>query len=200
MNIYEAIYMPENNINWAQVTKEEIACTPWEPVPHIRAWFQVCWNENGLHVRMQAQEKDIVRNLTGPLDSICDDSCLEFFFSPESDGRYLNMEVNPNGAINLGLRYDRYRYTRLTHKNFQNLLQVQPFTTEDGWGVEYMFPLSFLQLFYPGLTLNSGKEMRANFYKCGDCTPTPHYKTWNPVGTPSPDYHQPAYFGNLILK
>ena len=149
---------------------------------------------------MQAQEKDIVRNLTGPLDSICDDSCLEFFFSPEPDGRYLNMEVNPNGAINLGLRYDRYRYTRLTHKNFQNLLQMQPFSTEDGWGVEYMFPLSFLQLFYPGLALTAGKEMRANFYKCGDCTPTPHYKTWNPVGTPSPDYHQPAYFGNLILK
>jgi hypothetical protein len=110
------------------------------------------------------------------------------------------MEVNPNGAINLGLRYDRYRYVRLTHKTFQELVQMQPFSTEDGWGVEYMFPLSFLQLFYPGLTLNSGKEMRANFYKCGDCTPAPHYKTWNPVGTPSPDYHQPAYFGNLILK
>ena len=33
MNIYEAIYMPENNIDWAQVTKEEIACTPGSLFP-----------------------------------------------------------------------------------------------------------------------------------------------------------------------
>lgn len=200
MKTYEAVYMPQDNICWEQVTKEELACAPWAPVDHIRAWFQLCWNENGLHVRMQAREKDILHRFTGQLDPICNDSCLEFFFSAEADGRYINAEINPNGAINLCLRYDRYRHIRLVRNDLQKLLQVQPFFTEDGWGVEYCFPVNFLQIFYPELSLTAGKALRANFYKCGEDTTIPHYLAWNNIETATPDFHQPAFFGKVILK
>jgi Carbohydrate-binding family 9 len=43
----------------------------------------------------------------------------------------------------------------------------------------------------------TGKTFMANFYKCGDKLPEPHYVTWNPVETPAPDFHQPGYFGLL---
>ena len=200
MKTYEAIYMPADNICWDNVTKEELLCQPWETIDHIRTWFQLCWNEQGLHIRMQSVEKDILCRFDGLLDSVCKDSCMEFFFSPQPDGRYINIEINPNGALYVGLCYERSKYARLVRTDMKNVLQLRTFTTEDGWGIEYTVPLSFLSLFYPDLNLQAGKQMRANFYKCGDDTVTPHYITWNHVGTPAPDYHQPAYFGQVILK
>ena len=38
------------------------------------------------------------------------------------------------------------------------------------------------------------------FYKCGDKTAHPHFLSWNPVGTPAPDFHRPDFFGELILR
>lgn len=46
----------------------------------------------------------------------------------------------------------------------------------------------------------SGLEAKANFYKCGDNTSKPHYLSWNPIGTESPDFHRPDFFGNLIFE
>ena len=47
---------------------------------------------------------------------------------------------------------------------------------------------------------NLPEKLRANFYKCGDKTAHPHFLSWNPVGTPSPDFHRPEFFGELILR
>jgi hypothetical protein len=30
--------------------------------------------------------------------------------------------------------------------------------------------------------------------------PTPHFVTWNPVGTTQPDYHRPEYFGKIEFE
>ena len=43
------------------------------------------------------------------------------------------------------------------------------------------------------------EKLRANIYKCGDKTAHPHFLSWSPVGTPSPDFHRPEFFGELIL-
>jgi hypothetical protein len=42
-----------------------------------------------------------------------------------------------------------------------------------------------------------GKIFRANFYKCGDKLSEMHYLTWNRVETNNPDFHQPAFFGEI---
>ena len=42
--------------------------------------------------------------------------------------------------------------------------------------------------------------LRGNFYKCGDLTATPHWGSWNPVGTGAPDFHRPEYFGKMPLE
>ena len=58
---------------------------------------------------------------------------------------------------------------------------------------------SFLSFFFPDFRAESGAEMRANFYKCGDKTVTPHYLAWNPIHTPAPAFHRPQDFGRLIF-
>ena len=47
---------------------------------------------------------------------------------------------------------------------------------------------------------NLPEKLRATFYKCGDKTAHPHFLSWNPVGTPAPDFHRPDFFGELILR
>jgi hypothetical protein len=42
-----------------------------------------------------------------------------------------------------------------------------------------------------------GKKCRANFYKCGDDLPEPHFLAWNMINTEEPDFHRPEFFGTL---
>ena len=48
-----------------------------------------------------------------------------------------------------------------------------------------------------GATLLDGRTMRANFYKCGDLLPRPHFLSWNAISLPRPDFHCPEFFGTL---
>ena len=69
----------------------------------------------------------------------------------------------------------------------------------DGWGVEYRVPFAFIRTLFPGFAGAPGGVIRANCYKCGDLTRTPHYLAWNPVRSEAPDFHRPRDFGEMIL-
>jgi hypothetical protein len=43
----------------------------------------------------------------------------------------------------------------------------------------------------------TGIDAHANFYKCGDKLKQPHFLSWKQVVLPSPDFHQPRFFGQL---
>ena len=43
-------------------------------------------------------------------------------------------------------------------------------------------------------------SLKANVYKCGDNTYRPHYMSWNPIETLTPNFHCPEYFGTFILE
>jgi hypothetical protein len=45
-----------------------------------------------------------------------------------------------------------------------------------------------------------GKTCRANFYKCGDDLPEPHFLSWNNIIADKPDFHLPQYFGTLTFE
>lgn len=49
------------------------------------------------------------------------------------------------------------------------------------------------------LELAPGGVLYANFYKCGDDTPQPHFISWSPIDLPKPDFHAPQFFGALEL-
>lgn len=186
--------------DWNTIPSVAIDHYLWSDVRSITASAQVAWDEEALYVRLQAQEKDIRRIYTGEFDPVCEDSCLEFFFCPEEkDHRYFNFEANPNGALYVGFGGLRHRRCRLHRPDFKTLFQVQPFETPGVWGIELRIPVSFIQIFDPGFQLYPGKIIRGNFYKCGDKTAQPHFMSWNRVGTETPDFHQPDYFGQLTL-
>ena len=88
--------------DWNAIEVMPIDTLLWCPEVPITASAQLCYDENAIYVRLSAQEPHIRAEERGPLGVPCEDSCLEFFFSPHSDDTYFNFEANPNGSLYVG--------------------------------------------------------------------------------------------------
>lgn len=182
--------------DWDQVPAVTLEETGWLPPAGVSAWAQLCHDGENLWVRLTAREEHIRAAATGELDSVCQDSCLEFFFAPLADDvRYFNIEYNLLGTVYLGFGAERATRARQILKDPKALFRPEPFRTEDGWGIVYRIPLTFLQMYFPGFTFSG--EACCNFYKCGDKTERPHYLAWAPLTCDRPDYHRREDFGLL---
>ena len=169
----------------------------WTPDFGIRASGGICHDAENLYVHLQAEEEYIRAELTAPLSPVNEDSCLEFFFMPEGEDRYLNFEVNPNGCLLAGFGRGRADRIFLHREDLRELFGIRTARTPDGWEVFYRIPLSFLRLFWPGFAFAGA--LRANVYKCGDLTAREHYLSWNPVNSRTPDFHRPQDFGRMVF-
>lgn len=163
---------------------------------NVESFAQICYNDNTLFVHMWANESSIRAEVNDLFSQVCEDSCLEFFFRPDmNDLRYFNIEVNPNGCYFLGFG-----------SSFKDLIRLyplaQPFDIvtnryHGGWEVELTIPFRFIQQFFPTFSPSPGDCMFANFYKCGDLTPIPHYLCWNITPKIQHGFHSPQHFGLL---
>ena len=199
MREYTIIRRPEP-MDWAKVPELPIDTVLWNTEAGVRAWAQLCWDDAALYVRLRAREREIrAEHPAGaPLAMPCQDSCLEFFFSPApGDERYFNIEYNPNCCLYLGFGGERARRVRLIPK--RDPLDPVAKRTEDGWEIAYHVPFDFLRQFYPGYAPKAGDDLRANCYKCGDLTVREHYLSWNPCTSAAPDFHRPRDFGRMIF-
>ena len=195
--VYRAVRVEKPE--WEKIPAVTLTHQPWLAPCDIEASAQLCHDGENLYVRMTAKEKNIRATLTGPLDQVCNDSCLEFFFSPIcGDTRYLNFEFNPNGCLYLGIGSGIHDLVRLLPEE-EALFQPQPRRTGSGWEITYRIPTEFIRRFFPGFTAAPGASMRANFFKCGDLTPQPHFLAWNPVTSETPAFHRPCDFGLLTF-
>lgn len=190
-------------IDWEQVGKAFVDTYLWldngyEPKTFAQLVFV---EEYGFVVRMTSCEKDPRATHKYTDELVCQDSCMEFFaqFS-DTDERYVNIEMNPCGTVLAFIgkdRFDRTSVRELTGSTFE----VTAERTDDTWSVTARVPLSKLTELYSmdSSLFAPGYRFRGNFYKCGDLCEIPHYGMWNPVGTESPDFHRPEFFGEFEI-
>lgn len=184
--------------DWSVPEVLTLTHTGWVPPCPISAQAQLCHDGENLYVRMEAVEQPIRATLSGVLDHVCDDSCLEFFYAPVSgDPRYFNFEFNSLGAMDLSFGGKRPNRVRQVPKKAAEWFQARPFSTDGGWGIEFRIPLAFLRLYWPDFSFTG--EGAGNFYKCGDMTPVPHFLAWAPLSSDTPDFHRRQDFGPLIF-
>lgn len=135
---------------------------------------------------------------------VSEDSCVEVFLQPHEGGEYWNFEFNCIGAINASHRLTRPEPVRL---NSEELAQIKryptcgtrPFCEVEGlftWNLLVVIPLSLIGMADPV----AGTAIRGNFYKCASAASQPHFMSWSPIDTPTPDFHRPEFFGNIILQ
>ena len=184
-------------LNWQEVPSLEISEQLWRPEVDIRAEARIAWDPEKLYVKLSAKETDIRAEHKGPLGMPCEDSCLEFFFSPiAGDPRYFNLEFNPNASLYLGIGDGKEAIRLLPERDW---FSARAGLTAEGWEVEYTVPFSFVRIFFPGYQPEKGSKIRANCYKCGDLTKSEHYLAWNPCTGDTPNFHRPQDFGQMIF-
>jgi len=162
--------------------------------------FHLSTDEVGFQMHIVVKEADPRRMLTENQTEVCKDSCVEWFvnFAPETYDRYFNMEVNANGAMYASLRKDRFEYQMLEDADIESM-NIQTQIHEDTWEVRYRIPFALIEKYIPGYHFEECQVIRANFYKCGECTEQPHYGVWNKEFSEYPDFHRPEFFGEIVL-
>lgn len=172
--------------------------------PEVSFSIGYTWNE--LLLKYYVTESNFKAEKTETNQEVYEDSCVEFFVSPSDDGIYYNFEFNGIGTCLMGsgtARAGRERADRELIASIRRLpsLGTSPVGHTDtvlSWTLTIAIPY---RIFYRHrINTPEGKIFSANFYKCGDKLRIPHYVTWNRVGTERPDFHQPAFFGQLIFE
>jgi len=164
--------------------------------------FSIAHNDNEIVLKYYVKENYFKAEYTESNQNVYEDSCVEFFVSPEKDGLYYNFEFNGIGTCLMGSGTGREN--RRTDVEMISKIRIvasagnKPIPERHGefkWTL--MAAIPFEVFFHHKIRNAKGKTFRANFYKCGDKLSVPHYVTWNPVETKKPDFHQPEYFGEI---
>ena len=181
---------------WNSAEKVTLDCV-WEdafPSPY-KTTAAMLHTDEGVYVKMTTDEWPL-RVTTMELNgSICTDSCMEFFFTPNTvDKDYINVEINPAGVslVSIGEGRPDRRRIDIDGEGVAIETLIRPL---EGWELMLFVPYSFLKKYFTEIS----HEFLGNFYKCGDKTVRQHYSTWNKVIAPKPDYHRPECFGKIKL-
>lgn len=133
-----------------------------------------------------------------------EDSCCEFFVTDPYDGTYYNFELTCIGSLLSSKRKSRLDSVLLEKEDVARVIRHSSLAHEEteisdrifSWTVAMLIPYDLIGIDRDNVPVS----VRGNFYKCGDLTAHPHFLSWNPIGTPKPDFHRPEYFGELILR
>lgn len=185
-------FLKIDTVNWAEF--------PYKPEVEFRA----AHTGDALLLNYRVTEEAV--RAAAPADNgpVWEDSCVEFFVTFDNKN-YQNIECNCTGTILSAVGPDRdHREAApielLSGVRRHSTLAPGHLPAEDpvSWEVSLIVPVE--TYFASDLKSFSGVKARCNFYKCGDKLPTPHFLSWNPIGTPNPDFHCPEYFGDIVFE
>jgi hypothetical protein len=196
----EYIVKSIDELCWDDIPKAEISTYKWVSGYTPYAYAQLAYLKGrGLAVKMTAFEAEPLATYRNFNDPVYEDSCLEAFLMLDPEGKkYVNFEMNSQGTYLSTLREADGNV--ITIDKFIKLPKVDAKKDNEKWSVEFVLESVDIAKLFPSVSLESGFEFRANFYKCGDKTAIPHYGMWNEIGGTKISYHQPEFFGKLIIE
>lgn len=193
---------------FSSLPSNAIDCCNWEKAyPYTpKASFKLFHNGENLYIKFDVTENDIHTMVTEDFGKIWTDPCVEFFVSPECNMDYYNLECTCIGKMLLGWHPAGDKKEDAPMEIIKNIIRIPSLghtnfplrKGETSWSLIEIIPAT--SLFRSGIESWEGKTMHANFYKCGDNLPTPHFISWNAIDWPEPSFHRPEYFGELIFE
>lgn len=188
-------FTPINTVDWEKDY-------PYKP----NVEFRIAHTNDAILIHYRVKEKSSRAKYGEDAGHVWTDSCVEYFSAPGGDNIYYNLECNCIGTILLECGPSRQgremaspeimkkvlRWSSLGHKTFDEKIG------DNRWEVALVIPY---EVFYKHhITSLDDTLVRANFYKCGDELQTPHFLSWNPIKTESPNFHCPEFFGELYFE
>lgn len=184
-----------------------IACVNWTDYPYKpKVNFRIAHTEEAILLHFKVREASVRARYKEDNDAVWTDSCVEFFSIPAGDGIYYNLECNCIGTVLVGVgsvREGREHAPQEVTALVQRWASLGADTFEEriadtDWEVALIIP--YAVFFKHQITSLDNKDIKANFYKCGDELETPHFLSWNPIEIEKPDFHRPDYFGVLTFE
>ena len=189
------------------VAFEPVATVNWPgEYPYCpEAAVRIAWCPEGLVLHYRVNEQSVRAVYGEDNGQVWTDSCMECFIRNIESETYYNMECNCVGTLLIGLRGEDVGRCHMAPEVMAQVkrwasLGREPFgecAEQTAWELALVIPATVFSK-YP-IHLEEGAHLRANFYKCGDDLPVPHFVSWNPITTEKPNFHRPECFGELIL-
>lgn len=189
---------------YRHLTSHSLSRCGWAGNPDsIVTEFSIAHDSDLIFLQFNVSEPLTVARCTHDLDHVHNDSCVEFFVSPNPlDGIYYNLECNPLGIISFKVGKGRKDRTPAPESVLRSIkrfpsLEFEPFEARNipVWNLALVIPKE--AFFVHDLHSLDGVGMKGNFFKCGDSLPNPHFYSHAPVLTQSPDFHRPEFFEEI---
>lgn len=175
---------------------------------------RVLYDEDGLYVAFRVADRYVRACATRPQESVCRDSCVEFFVQPRPDAGYFNFELNCIGTILLHYveshkhpKDGTAKYAPVAPDLLRDV-RIKPslrgpieteIATPLAWNIAWFIPRKLLEHHVGPLGPFAGQTWRANFYKCADKTSHPHWGSWVSIGE-ALNFHQPDRFAPIRFE
>lgn len=189
------------------VKYNEVEQVNWAEYPYLpEVEFAIGHNGDQILIHYRVTEQSVRAEYDTDNGDVWKDSCVEFFVQFDGDPLYYNIECNCVGTLLMGMGEKREGRTRADSSVTSTIdrwasLGSEAFGLRDTptvWEVALAIPCEvFSQTAIQSL---DGAKMRANFYKCGDGLPVPHFVSWNAIAVEHPDFHRPDFFGSLVCE
>jgi hypothetical protein len=199
-------YTPLHDISGVLDTapKQQLVYVPWADYPyHPEVQFSMAHGSDAVFIKYFVKEKTI-RAVNNTLNSpVYKDSCVEFFIGFDDEPAYYNFEFNCIGAHLIGYGANKTDRTFLPADISQQIKYKAVLTNDQnqqiiGWELTLLIPVA--AFYFHNIQSLKGQHCVANFYKCGDELPEPHFVTWTNIQWPQPNFHLRQFFGNLVFE
>jgi hypothetical protein len=166
--------------------------------------FAMVYTEDSILLKYFVAEKYVKADYHQINDPVYKDSCVEFFIAFGDDENYYNLEFNRIGTALIGYGSDNNGREMLSEPVISKIKSQHTITAlpDDKGNIEWELTLSIpFALFIHNNNISPlvGLQCKANFFKCGDDLPSPHFLSWNAVDYPQPNFHLPQFFGTITF-
>ncbi len=182
-----------------RLAKYSITELNWKDYPYQpQVQFSIAYQHESIFLKYYVAEKDLKATYLKHNDPVYKDSCVEFFISFGDDHKYYNFEFNSLGTCLAAYGKIKPERDYLSEEVIGKIKNKSSVGSHNGlpyWELTVSLPREVFC--YHNLASFKGVKGKANFYKCGDDLSEPHFLSWNRIETKMPDFHQPAFFGDI---
>lgn len=194
--------MNDISIALDHLLRNKIGYTPWPKFQYKpECEFVIAHGNDCIFLKFFITEDDILVRFKQPNDLVYRDSCVEFFIAFNGEPEYYNLEFNCIGTCYLGYGFNKGLREVADDKIVEKIKSDFLLYSDAGkmkWELTLLIPNDVF--YHHKYTAVGSKITRANFFKCGDDLPVPHYLAWNNIKSAGPDFHLPEFFGELTFS
>lgn len=185
--------------------KHNIEYNPWNYDFFGEAEFNIAYSDDALLVKFDVTEENILAIYNQPNDPVYKDSCVEFFIALDGEKAYYNFEFNCKGTCLAGFGESKDERVLLEPRNIRSIKANSVFkpiifkgTKMIKWELTLEIPKSVF--YFHDIETFKNRLAKLNFFKCGDDLPQPHFLSWKPIKSDTPNFHLPEFFGNAVFE